>query len=872
MIIFNYETNECLETWIRDWEKLLEEKPENLILSINFRNMVIHSNKLLLENKKGGLFNYSKSYIQNIINNNSPEINILKDYLGTDNIRKFQSGRDDEKKQILADMAGKLSGKPYLSFLIERLELELFKKVEYEPNTLIALSELIITEAMTKYSPKELKKIPVNVFSNEYTNLIIKRKESEFLRNSNLEVEFYATIKYLINEIDIDIELKKFWADTEPSFLEKIPKNYWKQEVYVFLDRVRDLLIELGQEVMLTKTSIDEEGLYKNEKIFNKFRHLHLEFIGISITEIIRNKIETLLKKRECTQILKFTDFLCESIDSGEFVNLFRKSQVKDISECKGKNNPAVRRVIENFLPIILGEVTAQMIIDKVDVEEINQPSTNFMKFLLNELIQINLTDDLEIKEKCEKIIYNRIKRKQLGACLTDGLDKLSIQPIINKIIDKEISYLYWNYFSDTFLNKFVQFFGGFGLSTGFGNLPWYRLEKDELKFILNKFLEKLYPDDVEWSIVYVIDNISPERQIWKIGTIDFYDPAVWDFGEGFIFDSISKNENGNQAYARVVVKSGTEYMANQIGLLQLKKAIDLMTFIHSVRDKFGINLFIEKKTFVKLHGKGIGGSYSAPISAFADNNKAIQNKIIEKSQIYSNLLERENTSPKTITELQSNFFKSAAWYGKGRWTGDYIHAFLDYWIALEYILAEGKESKLETLLNRLPSFHISWRNVSRSWVLRQYLRQIMIFIKQDTDFKTRINNDTDLIGWDKHDYVLFDPNNLRKIIDYTNKIEVRSYIRRFIDEELTPDQIAGYKEITRLMREQFQFKIYLLYSLRNDIVHGALDYYPNIELYFKVIKEIMEESLIKIFNESIDSSSKCKTLDDLIEDLEKPW
>lgn len=875
MISFNYETYECLETWIRDWQELLKEKPENLILSINFRNLVIHSYKRLSEDNKEDLFNYSVPYLRNIVKNDSPEMKILKDYIGIDNIKKFQSGRHNEIKLILADIASKLSGKSYLSFLIERLELELSKKVEYDRDALIALSKLIIADAMTKYSPEELKKIPLSVFSREYTELIIKQKETEFLRNTDLEAELYATIKYLINEIDIDTELNKFKANTKISFIEQIPTIYWKQEIYIFLDRARNFLIEIGPKIVsaLAKTSTDDESLYKNETIFNKCMDIYLDFIRISIKEILRNEVEMILKKGEGTQILRFVDLLCDNIDSGEFVNLYRRSQASELSECRGKKNPAVKKVIEDFLPILLGEITTQIIIDKIDVEKIKQPSKNLMKFLSNELIQINLTGDFEIKEKCEKMLYNRVNREQLGACLINGLDKLSIQPIINNTIENNISNFYWNNFSDTFLKKFMQFFANFGFSSGFENLPWYKLEKDELKFILNKFLEKLYPDDEEWSIVYIIDNILPERQIWKIGTIDFYDPTVWDFGEGFILDSISKNENANQAYARVIVKSGTEHVANQIGLLQLKKAIDTMTFIHSVRNSFGINPLIEKKTFIKkVHGSGFGWSSSAPISVFATSNKVIQDKIIEKSEIYGTLLEIGNTTPESLNELQMNFLKSVAWYRKGRWTEDYIHAFLDYWIALEYILAEGREKKLETLLNQLPSFHISWRNVSRAWVLQQMRRQIIIFIEQDNDFKTKINNDTELIGWNNYDYVLLLPNNLRKISHYTNNPAVRDYILRFIDEELTPSRILGYKEITKVMREQFKFKIFLLYSLRNDIVHAAEDYYPNIELYFKVIKEIMEGCLLKIFYEAIDASSKCKTLEDLIADLEKPW
>lgn len=147
-----------------------------------------------------------------------------------------------------------------------------------------------------------------------------------------------------------------------------------------------------------------------------------------------------------------------------------------------------------------------------------------------------------------------------------------------------------------------------------------------------------------------------------------------------------------------------------------------------------------------------------------------------------------------------------------------------------------------------------------------------MIFIEQDKNFKETVNKDRELIEWNKHDYVLLNPENLKRLINYTENLAVKDYIQNFIDDELSPDQIEAYKIITEDMRLQFKFKVYLLYSLRNDIVHGAVDYYPNIELYFELIKDIIEGILLKMFSTAVDESSKSITLENLALELEKPF
>ena len=526
------------------------------------------------------------------------------------------------------------------------------------------------------------------------------------------------------------------------------------------------------------------------------------------------------------------------------------------------KKNPAVREVIKDILPILLGEIIAQLIIDEINIDELKLK--NFIEIIINKILIVKFIN-IDTNDKCENIIYNQKNQDEIGACIIENSKKLTFKPIVNNIIKNEIFDNCWTSFSGQFIDKFIH---NFGNKSHFKNLPWHQVEKTELKFLINQVFKKLTPNESEWTFIFVIDNISPEGQKWKFSNILFYDSMIWNFTEGFLFP----NKNNNKTYARITVKTETQYMAKQIAFNQVQKAIDTITFAHSVNNSFGINPSIENVSFVVKNGKVIERDFKSPKSSFAIHNNVIKDKIIENSKNYSDLLEKQNTNPEALNNLQKSFIKAVGWYRKGRWEEDNVHAFLNYWIALEHIFAEGDKSKIFVLLERLPNLHITWRNISRSWVLRQYLRQIMIFIEQDKNFKETVNKDRELIEWNKHDYVLLNPENLKRLINYTENLAVKDYIQNFIDDELSPDQIEAYKIITEDMRLQFKFKVYLLYSLRNDIVHGAVDYYPNIELYFELIKDIIEGILLKMFSTAVDESSKSITLENLALELEKPF
>ena len=847
-----------LDIFIYEWKRIFDEKPEDIVFSMNFRNLIIYSHRRLSRDKKNDFLKYSIQYLRYIVQNEKIETKIWEEYIGIYYIKKIKSGRLSEIEPILEDISNKLSGNLYLNFLLEKLGEELLKE-DISREYLNILSKLIILENMDKFSFDELKNIFENVFSLEYTKLFINENKNGFLGNTKLESELYSLIKHLLNNIEIDNKFEHFDISTPIFDLEST--YYWKRRIHFLFNEIKEHLTEIAFKLPndADKDKINIDELCKSKIILGISKNAYLEFISITITELIRNEIKTQLNNEENTQISTFIDQLTDDIDFG-FINLM--NVYGDKKHSINKKNPAVRGVIKDILPILLGEIIAQLIIDKINIEELELK--HFIEILINKIC-IEKFFDIDTNDKCENIIYNRKNQDEIGACIIENSKKITFKPIVNNIIKNDIFDYNWTSFSEKFIGKFINSFGN---KSHFKNLPWHKVEKNELNFLINQVLKKLTPNKSEWTLIFVIDNISPEGQKWKFSNILFYDSMIWNFAEGIYFP----NKNNNKTYARITVKTETQYMAQQIAFNHIQKAIDTITFAHSVNNSFGINPSIENVSFVVKNGNDIGGSFRSPKSSFAIHNNVIKDKIIENSKHYSDLVEKQNTNPEALNDLQKSFIKAVGWYRKGRWEEDNVHAFLNYWIALEHIFAEGEEKKIGVLLERIPNLHITWRNVSRSWVIKQYLRQIMIFIEQDTNLKETVNKDRELIEWDKHDYVLLNPENLKRLIDYTENLAVKDYIQNFIDDELSPDQIEAYKIITEDMRLQFKFKVYLLYSLRNDIVHGAVDYYPNIELYFELIKDIIEGILLKMFYTAVDASSKSITLENLTLELEKPF
>ena len=184
-----------LETFVQEWQKILKEKPVNLIMSMNFRNLIIHSHKRLSEDGKNDVLKYSLEPLENIIQNETSEFKLLKDYIGIEYIKTIKGGRHSEIEPSLEDIKNKLSGDSYLKFLIEQLKLNLHENGKSKQEFIIVIAQLMIVELLNRYSYRQLQNIPIDILSNEYTRLIVNNKKNDFSNNKTIESELYATIE-----------------------------------------------------------------------------------------------------------------------------------------------------------------------------------------------------------------------------------------------------------------------------------------------------------------------------------------------------------------------------------------------------------------------------------------------------------------------------------------------------------------------------------------------------------------------------------------------------------------------------------------------------------------------------------------------------
>ena len=179
----------------------------------------------------------------------------------------------------------------------------------------------------------------------------------------------------MLNNIEIDEKFEHF--DVSTSIFDLESTYYWKRRIHLLFDEIKEHLTEIAFELPneADKDKINIDELCKSKIILGISKKAYLEFISITITELIRNEIKTQLNNEANIQISNFIDQLTDDIDF-DFINLMK---VYDKKYSVDKKNPAVGGVIEDILPILLGEIIAQLIIDKINIEEI--------KFLVRNLL-----------------------------------------------------------------------------------------------------------------------------------------------------------------------------------------------------------------------------------------------------------------------------------------------------------------------------------------------------------------------------------------------------------------------------------------------------------------------------------------------------
>jgi hypothetical protein len=92
------------------------------------------------------------------------------------------------------------------------------------------------------------------------------------------------------------------------------------------------------------------------------------------------------------------------------------------------------------------------------------------------------------------------------------------------------------------------------------------------------------------------------------------------------------------------------------------------------------------------------------------------------------------------------------------------------------------------------------------------------------------------------------------------------NYRQGFID-----DREKIINEVGRL-KELFRFTLLFLKALRNDMVHQALSYSPEVSIYAEELEDVLEDVIVKVGGDAIQPAPECNSIKDLIKQYEEIW
>ena len=404
-------------------------------------------------------------------------------------------------------------------------------------------------------------------------------------------------------------------------------------------------------------------------------------------------------------------------------------------------------------------------------------------------------------------------------------------------------------------------------------SMPWQTLTPPELDRVLDRLLEELLgvPDD--WLAVFRVEGIDSQRTLWFAGEVTFYDPDVYDFGEGrgFYYDP----SDLTMSFAKLTVQAESEETARQTALDKLNDALDVLSFALSVGEGKvgGLRPEIDRSSYVYRVSRGTGlFGREVPRSEAPTVQRALDDRLAELAGDYSHLLSLSEDPSSGATELQRAFLRAIHWYRKGRWEQNAAERFLFYWIALEHLFA-GKVGVRDSL-PEIARLRVTWRSLptarfllnSHGWVLHQ--------VETTPSLRAKVNAIRDLDGWDEDQRVLLDPEKVRIVAALASGLGSERGIRNFLgDLKKWAVNDRYVREDVHSLREYQRFKIELLYGLRNRMAHGAARYSPEMETYAEEVENVLENVLQKMADDAANTSPMHATMTALTDALDRrPW
>lgn len=382
-----------------------------------------------------------------------------------------------------------------------------------------------------------------------------------------------------------------------------------------------------------------------------------------------------------------------------------------------------------------------------------------------------------------------------------------------------------------------------------------------------------------DYLVVFRVEGIRPQGLNWRMAGVTFYDPELFDYGEGPDLGPAA----GNQAedappvcHASVRTTADTPAGAVRSARHHLIVGLDCYSFGlsgNSLRGDFNPRVR-EGEHLMNLSEEWGGFNYHREVP-FQDEQRAADLDLPRMALAYGVLLAKAAGSLRRLTQMQDRFVRAVHWLREARFDADPAKRFVLYYVGLEHIFARGEGS--DAVGRRAPKLNKTWRNIGNRLIFPgMAFREVHEMVQQDAELRAIADADVRLRKWERDERVLLDPDKVRALLDLIpeSSEEARRSTSSLLEdlESLKADaeSIGAYVEH---LRDLQIVKVRLLQMLRNTVVHDALYQDERMRYYAQEAYEILDDALGKMVGEVTREDPDCKTIDELTDKYDgQPW
>lgn len=882
-----------LDRWISSWKRAVKE-PEELLLGMgSFVNVVqaalgelerpyrVYENKRV---KREGEWWESKvlNLMEWCFEAGTPTVALLRaeHCQAMDELEALlRAGRAYYDVGRIYPLLKKIESSPSTRFVGEGLLGELLGKGD--PLSLLVFAQLLARRASANWSGKDLEDLPKKTLTRSYVSLLLESRAGNLGSDEGLGREVGAIRRGILREASYSRPERASESESG-SLLDALgDEGFGRRLAYRFLEdlgrtwanALRDRGVPAGDATdHKALLSLDEEGRREIGREAVRGYALTLLRRGIQVdgsSEKISGAAEG-LGRRLHDKLVAAGVFAEGASRWGEdYEDVVARTALAATIDA------SVRHVYEELADRVAAETPASVLLEVGSLlEETMSRGAAEGVFSEPEILG-------DINEACAAVLARRYVQGELGRLLiplSEGM-LARVTPAANvgltdDVADEGSVARFWGRWKESFAREFGVF----------EYLPWDAVGEEDLWRLLDELIGRVAGPVEQWRAVFRVGGIDlegyPEGSVLRMGNVALYDPGVYDFGEGR-WRFLEKEPDGPYAVARVKVEADGTVDAERAGRRRLADALNVLTFAYSNprRDVGGFKCEVHPGVYV-YRVDGSRGQYrprqqGAKVPAAV---RARERDIGELASAYRGMLASVRTSERDEGEpgeIRPGFLRAVHWYARGYWEPDPLQKFLTHWIGLEHLFVGGEGSK-KPLVVEVPRLVVNWRRLRGLMFMGMTLRELVSRVEGIAPLKAEADERPYFEGWNEYARVLLDPAKVKMLALLASEHDpaLADRLSRFVEElRALAQDYEGVAGEVEAQRERESFKLALLGSARNDIVHEARRDHPNIEAYAEKIERVLADVLDRIVADALEEKPGMNFVKQLASrEEEQPW